>query len=318
VTIPLSPVPGMEISEDGDLTQQWYAWFNQLYTYVTAAAGGGGGIIPVTTTLTTNNPVVGGGQLVNNLTIGLAANSITLSFMAAEPTGTLIGNAAGSTQQPQYLTAQQVKTILQLAFQDISGVLEPAQFPALTGVITNTSGSTTISFTPVGGDTIMGNNSASAAPPAPLTVAQTQAMLGFVRAFKAVTSPVTNNATLSNDSDLVLTLLPGTYTFQLFLNFWEQTSSAGGFQFDLGNSTAAARVFIFAVVGASAASTAYTGVQQFSTISTSSAQPSFAVVHGMITVTTAGTLGLRWAQITPSTNTTELGVGSTFTAEKIA
>jgi hypothetical protein len=84
------------------------------------------------------------GTVINN-------NAVTNAQLADVPTGTLKGRTAAGTGDPTDLTFAAVKTALAISFLDISGTLQAAQFPALTGDVTTTAGSlaTTLASTGV-------------------------------------------------------------------------------------------------------------------------------------------------------------------------
>lgn len=81
----------------------------------------------------------------------IAANAVTNAQLADVPTGTLKGRTAAGTGDPTDLTFAAVKTALAISFLDISGTLQAAQFPALTGDVTTAAGSlaTTLASTGV-------------------------------------------------------------------------------------------------------------------------------------------------------------------------
>lgn len=71
----------------------------------------------------------------------IAANAVTNAQLAQVPTGTLKGRTAAGMGNATDLTFAAVKTALAIAFLDVSGTLQAAQFPALTGDVTTTAGS---------------------------------------------------------------------------------------------------------------------------------------------------------------------------------
>ena len=97
MTSPLSPIPRPEISNSkGQLTPPWQAWFNQLYTYLSAPVTGGGGLVPTTRTVNTTLPLTGGGTLASDLTLSLPSiNSIPVGNVTP---GTGVFTTVGATR----------------------------------------------------------------------------------------------------------------------------------------------------------------------------------------------------------------------------
>lgn len=119
-----------------------------------------------------------------------------------------------------------------------------------------------------------------------------------------------SNTALANDSDLIVSVVPGTYNLTAFLAFYEATLGTGGFQFDFGQGTATVASILFSADGygtavlAAAAATSATTAQQVAAVTTSSSGPSWALANGEVTFSTAGTFGVRWAQVSSSANAT--------------
>ncbi len=140
-----------------------------------------------------------------SLALTIAANAVTNAKAAQMAASTLKGNNTGATANAADLTAAQVKTMLAIANTDVSGLgalatassvnlstqatgsLQAAQMAALSGDVTNTSGTlaTTISANAVtnakaaqmAAATLKGNNTGATANAADLTVVQVSAML---------------------------------------------------------------------------------------------------------------------------------------------
>ena len=133
----------------------------------------------------------------------------------------------------------------------------------------------------------------------------------------AASSSVSN--VLAPDTSLVLTFTKtGFYTLEIFLPVYEKTSGVGGFQFDLGNTSATITNLSYGVVGFTGALTTTTQATQVLTISTSSSRPSWIWAKGFLCVTGTGALGLRWGQSsTQAAAATVLQTGAYMIATKI-
>jgi hypothetical protein len=70
----------------------------------------------------------------------ISPNAVALTNLAQIATLTLLGNNTGGTANVLALTEAQVKTLLAIAFGDVSGTLAATQFPALTGAVTSVAG----------------------------------------------------------------------------------------------------------------------------------------------------------------------------------
>lgn len=68
-------------------------------------------------------------------------NAVTNAQLAPVPTGTVKGRTAAGTGNASDLTFAALKAAIAISFLDVSGTLQAAQFPALTGDVTTTAGS---------------------------------------------------------------------------------------------------------------------------------------------------------------------------------
>lgn len=71
----------------------------------------------------------------------ISVNAVDNTKLNDVPTGTLKGRTAAGTGDPSDLTLAVVKAALAISFADVSGTLQAAQFPALTGDVTTPGGS---------------------------------------------------------------------------------------------------------------------------------------------------------------------------------
>ena len=135
---------------------------------------------------------------------------------------------------------------------------------------------------------------------------------------------MTSSTAVANDADLVLTVVAGTYDFDIFLATYEATSGAGGFQFDLGQGSATVSAILWAADGygtallGSPAAVSATTAQQIATVATSSSAPSWFKAKGQVTFSAGGTFGIRWAQVSSSANATTLKAMSHMEMRKVA
>jgi hypothetical protein len=99
----------------GRLTPLWESWFNQLALYVSNLSSSSGGGVPTSRQVLGAAPLSGGGALSADVTLSVAANGITNTYLAKAPALTLKGNNTGSTANEQDLTAAQVNAMLAAA-----------------------------------------------------------------------------------------------------------------------------------------------------------------------------------------------------------
>lgn len=123
-----------------------------------------------------------------SLALTIAAGAVTPAKMSNGAANSFRGNNTGVAATLIDMTVAQAKALLAISLtSDVSGVLQAAQFPAMTGDVTNTAGSlaTTIAAGAVSlskmanltASTILGNNTGIAATPLALTGTQVTAML---------------------------------------------------------------------------------------------------------------------------------------------
>lgn len=139
-----------------------------------------------------------------------------------------------------------------------------------------------------------------------------------ISAFRS-SSGSSTSTTLTADATLVLNLnSPGDYVFEMFLPIYQNVSGLAGFKFDLNSGSATLTSLSYAVIGFSAGITSRSTVTQVLSISNSSTAPSWLLAKGLIIVSAAGTVGLRWAQNTlDATNATVVASGAYMVATKI-
>ena len=156
----------------------FYSWNGSAW--VVLSSGGG------STTLT--GDVTGSGT--GTIALTIAAGAVTLAKQATLAANRIIGNNTGSAATPLALTAAQVKTLLAVSLtSDVTGVLQAAQEPAHTGDVTNTAGSLALTIATgavtlakqatLAANSIIGNNTGSAATPLALTAAQVKTLLAI-------------------------------------------------------------------------------------------------------------------------------------------
>jgi len=187
-------------------------------------SGGGGGAV------TTSSPVSGNGSSGTPITI--AAGALNLNILANINTATLLGNNAGISGPPLALTASQAWGVL--------GVQPCANFPALTGAVTTTSGGCATTYASIANGTILGNNSGSTAAPSAI-------------AFVPPRDFVTTLGTAAQD--ITVTGLAGDTDGDYAIDFVLSTSSPGQISFQPNGTAAnqkAQQLFFSSTVGAQA------------------------------------------------------------------
>lgn len=118
----------------------------------------------------------------------IGAGKVTLAMQVNAAANSFRGNNTGGAATPMDMTVAQAKTLLAISLTaDVTGTLQAAQFPTLTGDVTTAGGAlaTTIAAAAVtlakmanlAANSIIGNNTGGAATPLALTMAQVMAAL---------------------------------------------------------------------------------------------------------------------------------------------
>ena len=110
-------------------------------TAFVTAAGAATGITALTGDVTATGP--------GSVPATIAPAAVTLAKQANLAANAIIGNNTGVAATPLALTAAQVKALLAVSLTaDVTGVLQAAQFPALTGDVTTTAGALATTIAP--------------------------------------------------------------------------------------------------------------------------------------------------------------------------
>jgi hypothetical protein len=180
--------------------------------YYALPGGGGGGSVTSVAVSSTDLSVAGSPITTSGtFTLNINAGAVTLAKMANLAADSIIGNNTGSPATPLALTASQVKTLLAIAYTDVSGLATVAHTGAysdLTGTpsfvtsvgvastdlsvsgspITSSgnitlninSGAVTLAkMANLAADSIIGNNTGSPATPLALTASQVKTLLAI-------------------------------------------------------------------------------------------------------------------------------------------
>lgn len=136
----------------------------------------------------------------------------------------------------------------------------------------------------------------------------------------------TSNATLTADTDLQITLAANA-TYEVTMHIHYGTSTAAGFQTDWTVPTGAGgnRASISAGAGSNtfADTTGNWGVHSFNTSVShgnrnSTTNQLWLMERGIVTTVSAGTLALRWAQVTSTASATRVASTSTLIVRRLA
>jgi hypothetical protein len=247
-------------------------------------------------------------------------HAVTLPKMAQISASAVLGNPAAATADVSAIAAVSDGHVLRRT----GGVLGFGTIPEGTvdNLTTDLASKANITSLTIPSNTLLGNNTAGSAFPSGLTYAQVLALLGRPTAFKTADTTITSSTALTADPHLVVAVEVASYTFELFLCFYEVTSGAGGFKFDL-TGTATVSSILWAMHGfntavtANAGATAANTAQSIATIATSSSAPSWARVTGMVSFSASGTFALEWAQNSSSANGTTLKAKSFLGVRKL-
>lgn len=151
----------------------------------------------------------------------------------------------------------------------------------------------------------------------------TQASLSGTVAIKYLDTARNTTTTLTADPDLSLNLLAGQYEYELFMLFDSVTAGAG-FKFTANGTAVDSRgtapsVETGLVNGAGVNTvTSFVGATITYATVTSGANSNGVLFKGAFMLSSAGTLGISWAQNTSNGSNTTLRAGSYFTANLLA
>jgi len=141
---------------------------------------------------------------------------------------------------------------------------------------------------------------------------------------KAADTARQSTTTLTADPDLSLTLLTGQYSYELFMLF-DSVAAGAGFKFQSvgtavdsrATSPASATGFVNAAAYGPKLESFVGGTISYATVGTAS-DSNQVLYKGSLLVTTAGTFGVEWAQVSSTASNTTLRAGSYLTATLLA
>lgn len=159
-------------------------------TWATPAGSGGGTVNSVSMTVPAGLAVTGS-PVTNTGTLALTwSGTIPATSLPNPSASTLGGTQSGAAPANQFMTGISVAgvpTFGQPAFANLSGSVTAAQLPAYTGDVTSAAGTTTTTIAPgvvtltkmapLAANSVIGNNTGSAATPVALSQAQLTAMI---------------------------------------------------------------------------------------------------------------------------------------------
>jgi hypothetical protein len=142
----------------------------------------------------------------------------------------------------------------------------------------------------------------------------------FVR-FKPASTARSNTITMTNDPDLQVALVAGTYRFELLVGVFLTSSTTQGVSYNVNYSGTFSTNFLLVMAQQSAPTAQYftslsvqtaPGNGAFNpTIPTASGGPGwFQKIDGMFTATASGILAFAWAQTSSNANATNVSIGS--------
>jgi hypothetical protein len=203
----LAAIAGLSPANDDFLQRKAGAWTNRTVAQVKTDLGLTG-TNSGDQTITLTGDVTGSGT--GSFAATISSGVVTLAKMANLAANSIIGNNTGSAAAPIALTVSQVKALLAIASSDVSGLgslatassvslstqatgtLQAAQAPAHTGDVTSSAGSLALTIANsavtlgkmanLAANSIIGNNTGSAATPMALTAAQVKSLLAIAYA----------------------------------------------------------------------------------------------------------------------------------------